>query len=148
MSISNTDFLKFLDLCLEAGIETHVCFSSNSPLESRETFKETLRLIEKIIIDKKITNVFCGNYSLEPASPIYLHRDKYGITSKVRGFKDYYNMLKKHQNVGPFGFTAPSAYRTRTLSEKDALALTGMAYKTIGEAASRLNARSTQYSFY
>jgi len=141
--ISNADFLKLLDVCINTGINCYVSFSSNLPFESKKTFKETYKLMEKLILEKDITNIFCGNYSIEPASPIFLNPKKYSVVSKIRSFIDYYNLLKKMQKV-----YCPSGYRTKTLSEKDSMNLTREVYVKKNELLQNLKRRPTYYSFY
>lgn len=142
ISVSNKDILKFLEECIKTGVKIEVTFSSKYPLENRETFRDTLKLMEKMILEKGITNIQCGNLSLEPASPIYLYPKKYGVISKIRSFIDYYDLLKKKQRL------PPSGYHTQTLSDRDAIELLRKLYQKKKELISKLNRKPSNYSFY
>lgn len=143
MTSPNSDFLKFLDLCIEFGIDSHINFASNLPLESRETFKETLKMMEKLVVDKGVTNISCSNYSLEPASPIFLYPERYHVVADVRSFKDYYNLLRKKQK----GYN-PSGYHTSTLSQKDSMDLVKLMHSEWRKITESLKMRPIDYSFY
>ena len=142
ISTSNQTVLKFLDYCLALGIACHIPFSSNLPLESKESFKESLTLMENLI-EKGITNISCGNHSLEPASPIFLNPKRYHVISDIHCFTDYYSLLKKRQK-----HYNPSGYHTKTLSQQDSMALIQTMNKKYSQLIETLNVRPIEYSFY
>ncbi len=142
ISTSNRDFLKLLDACMDLDIDCHVFFSSNLPFESKETFNDTLKLMERLV-EKGITNISCGNLSIEPASPIFMYPKKYDVISNIGSFMNYYDMLKKKQKS-----YNPSGYHTSQLSEKDSMALIKVSHSKWRELIGGLNRRPDGYSFY
>lgn len=69
---------KILRDCTAAGIRTFVMFFSGFPTETREEAERTLHFIEEHSAD--ITYACGGQFVLEPQSPVFAGRERFGIT--------------------------------------------------------------------
>jgi hypothetical protein len=70
--------LEVLRACTAAGIRTFVMFFSGFPTETRAEAESTIRFIEEH--RDVITHAVGGQFVLEPQSPVFRHREKFGIT--------------------------------------------------------------------
>lgn len=128
MRFSNEALLEALRLLRDRDIKVYLAFTAGLPFEDRKAAVETLELINLV------RNRFPGVESnaepiaLEPASLWFLFREKYGVRSEKRAFKDYFDAE---------GEDFPVFHRTAAFSAADIRALlelyraeAGCAYKT------------------
>ena len=76
--ITPEDTAAVLRGCAAAGIRTFVMFFSGFPTETREEAERTVEFIEQHRAD--ITYASSGQFILEPDSPVFRDRERFGIT--------------------------------------------------------------------
>jgi radical SAM superfamily enzyme YgiQ (UPF0313 family) len=72
------------------GLETHCFFSAGLPGESRAQIDETARLIERVRRETK-AGVSVTPMTVDPASPLWLEPDRFGVRVVRRGLADFYD---------------------------------------------------------
>jgi radical SAM superfamily enzyme YgiQ (UPF0313 family) len=73
-----------------------IFFASNLPWETRETWPESIRVMEEIVMNYGLDRLlaYAGFLTIDPMSPMWLMPEKYGIEREFTGFDDYYRMTE------------------------------------------------------
>jgi radical SAM superfamily enzyme YgiQ (UPF0313 family) len=90
---SNEQFFELLERLNRHKIFIFVYFSLNLPGESRKTFEETLELARSVyeFYPSSLLKILNTVHTIDPLSPMNLAPEKYGVSSNMHTFKDYYN---------------------------------------------------------
>ncbi|MCX5712956.1 MAG: cobalamin-dependent protein [Candidatus Omnitrophica bacterium] len=96
---SNRDLLSAIKYISAKGFEVDVHFTAGLPFERKEDLIKTLQMIN-IIKNIEHAEAKCLPIEFEPASPWFMSRDKYGISSERKTFLDYYNIHKTKSEIG------------------------------------------------
>lgn len=121
----NEALFDMLDTLAERDFYIIVYFSLNLPGETEETFQETLDLAKSVYefyppSRLKILNTV---HTIDPLSPMNVAPQKYGITSQLKTFADYYEYCRTtgiarpearsggSRGYGPSGENAPDLQR-------------------------------------
>ncbi|MCF7861425.1 radical SAM protein [Candidatus Woesearchaeota archaeon] len=107
---SNKELLETLRYIETRNIQTQLYFTTGLPNERRKDILKTLILINFIRNNFKNVIINCSTIEYEPASPWFLDRHKYDITSNRKNFKDFYELHKTKSDIG---------YNTKYLSKED-----------------------------
>ncbi len=107
---SNEEFLNILKYADDKGVRCRIYFTAGLPGEGMEEFKQTLILVNRIRTETKHAIAHAVPIEIEPASPMYMEREKYKVKSKRQSIRDFYNTHKKQSGIG---------YSTEHFSEED-----------------------------
>ena len=89
MPFRNDRLIVAIRECEARGIGVHCFFTAGLPTETAADVDETGRLIERIRQQTRAAISVCPMV-LDPASPMFLHPDKYGVRLVRRSLKDFY----------------------------------------------------------
>lgn len=123
----NDEFFNILDVLGRHRAYLFVYFSLNLPGETEETFEETLELAQSVyeFYPNSLLKILNTVHTIDPLAPMNVNADKFGITSQMKTFKDYYLYCYNTQ------FSDPSArtelYRGFVLDEPGDRSLEAMA---------------------
>jgi len=88
---SNRDFYRTLDYLEDNNISSMLYFIKNVNGQPRSSVDATKAMIETVKSRYSyVTRIFYNDMLHEPASPMYLNPEKYGIKNIVVGVKGYY----------------------------------------------------------
>lgn len=107
---TNKQLINTLKYASSKKVNIWLYFTAGLPFEKKSDIMETLAMVN--FMRNNFDNIRINNsfIELEPASPLFIQRRKYGILSNRRNFNDYYKIHKKRSNAG---------YRTKYLSESE-----------------------------
>lgn len=108
-SWSNADLERTVLAIGRAGLGLQLDFTSGLPFETRKDFSATLALIARLR-GKARFDVSAGAIEIEPASPMFLRPEKYGVTVSRGKLGDFISAAKKRSGLG---------YATRAFTEKE-----------------------------
>ena len=114
MYYSNHALINALNYIDKKNIKVYLAFTAGLPFEEKKDIVKTLHLISLIRSRFRNVEINAEAIALEPASPWYLHKEKYGILSNRKYFRDFYKAHKEGSSLG---------YRTESLSEADIQAI-------------------------
>ena len=89
---SNDELFDLLERLNEHDMFIFVYFSLNLPGETQKTFEETKQLAKEIyeFYPPSMTKILNTVHTIDPLSPMNISPEKYGITSSMKTFKDYF----------------------------------------------------------
>jgi len=97
--------------CESRGMRVHCFFTAGLPTETARDVDETARLIERIRRETGAAVSVCPMV-LDPASPLFLHPEKFGARLVRRTLKDFYEGVGLREGPG---------YETEAFSEQGIL---------------------------
>lgn len=97
---SNDEMLETLKHIDKNGITTRLYFTAGLPGETMKDFLETLQFINKIKKEFKNIAIHAVPIEIEPAAPLFMDKEKYGIRTGRKSIKDFYNIHKKRSDIG------------------------------------------------
>jgi len=100
MYYTNDNLIQTLFYLISKKIKVYLSFTAGLAFEKREDVVKTLTLINFIRNKFKSIEMHIGVVEIEPASPWYLHKEKYGIISNRNSFMDFYNVHKSESSIG------------------------------------------------
>lgn len=109
-SYENSDLINFMGYLERKDIMSVVFFTAGLPFETREDFLKTLSLVNMMKKRLKNAKIIAVPIEIEPASPLFMNNEKYGIKTKRKTIKDYYEVHKGKSTVG---------YETEHFSEEE-----------------------------
>ncbi len=114
---SNKKLLEMIKYIDDKGIQCRLYFTAGLAQETMDDFIQTLEFVNKLRVEFKHTVVHAVPIEIEPASPMYMEKGKYGIKSERKSIKDFYSEHKKRSGLG---------YSTNNFSEDDILELVNL----------------------
>ena len=85
---SNERLLSFAAAAAAAGLRVKACFSTGLPFETGRDFLMTLQLA-RALKEECGAEVAISGIALEPAAPMFMAPERYGVTAKKRSFRDF-----------------------------------------------------------
>ncbi len=107
---SNDELMDILKYMGEKGVNARLYFTAGLAGEARGDFIQTLVLVNKIRTEFPNVPIHAMPIEIEPAAPIYMDNEKYGIKTARKSIKDFYEVHKKQSGIG---------YSTEHFSEED-----------------------------
>ncbi len=92
---SNDELFTWLENAKHELVPVKVFFASGLSWETRENYSETIELGEAILEGYPVVEMVSNPLVIEPASPRYLHPEKFGVNLKWRSFMDYYERFRR-----------------------------------------------------
>ncbi|MBI5534399.1 MAG: cobalamin B12-binding domain-containing protein [Deltaproteobacteria bacterium] len=90
MPFSNERLMRAIREAEQRGLAVHCFFSAGLPTETRADVDETARLIERIRKETGAAISVCP-MQIDPASPMFLHPERYGVRLVRRTLGDFYD---------------------------------------------------------
>lgn len=118
---SNSELMEALEFISSKGVNARIYFTAGLSGETRDDFVQTLVLVNRIRTEFPQMPIHAMPIEIEPASPIYMDNEKYGIKTSRKSIKDFYEAHKKQSGVG---------YSTEHFSEKDIPEITNLVRAT------------------
>ncbi len=89
---TNDELFGVLDVLSRQRMYLFVYFSLNLPGETRETFEETVNLAKEIydFYPSSLLKILNVTHTIDPLSPMNVNASKFGLTSQMSTFMDYY----------------------------------------------------------
>jgi len=96
---TNGELIETVEYCVGMGLRVKLYFTAGLPFEERSDLLKSLNLIDRL---RKMDGVKVVAFPIEyePGSPIYYHREKYGIKSVRVKFKDYLDIHRERSDIG------------------------------------------------
>lgn len=88
---TNDDFFKILNKVRKYGFRVDIFFTDNLPGQTKEMKQQTRQMIRKIKHIYRHANIFRQNMDIDPACPLFLLPDKFGVITTRGTFIDYYH---------------------------------------------------------
>ncbi|MDP1852660.1 MAG: radical SAM protein [Candidatus Omnitrophota bacterium] len=99
---SNNEILEILLYANKKNLKLCLSFSAGLPFETKKNIYETLKFINSIRNRLANVEIRQDSTAIDPASPLFLYPEKYGVLSKVNSLKDFYNFSKSNLSVIPY----------------------------------------------
>jgi radical SAM superfamily enzyme YgiQ (UPF0313 family) len=107
---SNDELVETLKYMGEKQVNARLYFTAGLAGETKEDFVQTLVLVNKIRTEFPKVPIHAMPIEIEPAAPLYMDNEKYGVKTSRKSIKDFYNVHQKQSSVG---------YSTEHFSEED-----------------------------
>ncbi len=100
---TNEALFDVLDALSQQKMYLFVYFSLNLPGETRATFEETVELAKEIydFYPKSLLKILNVTHTIDPLSPMNVNADKFGLTSRMKSFQDYYVYCRDTGSADP-----------------------------------------------
>ena len=105
----NDKLMQAIRACEDRGIQVHCFFTAGLPTETPSDIDETARLIKEIRQQSRATVSVCPMV-LDPASPLFLHPERWGARLLRRSLRDFYEGA---------GLAEGPGYETEHFSERE-----------------------------
>ncbi len=97
---TNDELFSTLKIMDKEGVAARLYFTAGLSGESMADFIETVKLITRIRNEFPAARIHAVPIELEPASPMFMSPEKYGIKKKRNSFMEFYNAHKAQSKVG------------------------------------------------
>ena len=96
---STQDLLDTFEYAYSIGVKMKTYFTVGMPFETQQDLTLTRELM-KYLIDKYMCEIVVYPIELEPASPMWLHPEQFGLTLTRKNFMDFYHQHNNNVSMG------------------------------------------------
>ena len=99
---TNREYMRAIEEMDVQGVFCEIFFAANLPFETRETWDDTLKLLNTIHKAEDTHAYFCCAVTLDPLSPLWVYPSQYKVTLQMTQFSDYVGMCREDQRFPGF----------------------------------------------